>query len=270
MNRLLAISALALLAALALPHAAHAEGLPPPDRTGSLVVSITFDGAGSWKHPKNGAYSNMKFHRVLTYTVPLRGTYSPGSGFTDIDRREPKGALSIPNFKRYLVLQPRDLMGPAGRVCGQGTTDFLDESSGLQVGDPGQPPLVPFTHIIKGGGLFPSGDKSVPERDLCMTKVSLDFDKHVFHMSLDGSDSNVKVVTTHTGHVFPPVNLPLQGYDNGDAKAKLTWYDVPLQMSAGGHGFEGSRVIEKFNTVSGPMSSTFPLRATVKYRLTLN
>lgn len=247
------------------------RNLPPPDRIGSLVVSMTWDGAGSWRHPKNGTYSNMKFHRVLTYTVPLRGTYAPMSGLTEIDRREPKGALYIPNFKRYLVLEPRDLMGPAGRVCGQGTTDFLDEASGMQVGDPGQPPLVPFHQTIKGGGLFPSGDKTVPERDLCMTRVSLDFDKHVFHVILDGSDSNVKIVDTNNGHSMPPGNLPLQGYDNGGAKAKLTWYDVPLQMSAGGHGFEGSRVIENFNTVSGHMSTTtFPLRATVKYRLTLN
>ena len=48
--------------------------LPPADRTGTLSVTIAFDGRGSWKHPKNGAYSKLKFHRELTYTIPLRGT----------------------------------------------------------------------------------------------------------------------------------------------------------------------------------------------------
>lgn len=240
--RLMNPAALIVLCSVLLAHPTHAQ-----QASGTLVVTITFDGAGAWKHAKNGAYSNLKFHRALTYTVPLRGMYGAN---------------------RALVLQPRDAIGPAGRACGKGKSEFLDESSGMQRGDPGQPALVPFTEIIKGGGPFPSGDRTVPERDLCLTKVSVDFDKHVFHMSLDGTDSNVKVQVTRNGFKPPPMNLPLQGYDNGSAKAKLTWSDVPLPASASGDkAFEGMRTIESFNTVSGPMDSTFPLRATVNYRV---
>jgi hypothetical protein len=260
-----------LMAAVLPSHAAQAAdlSLPPPDRSGTLVVTVTFDGAGNWKHPKNGAYSALKFHRVLTYTMPLRGLYSAGSGFMNIDRRELSGAMAVPNFRRFLILQPRDAVGPAGRACGKGSTMFADESSGMEVGDPGQPPLVPFTETIRGGGPFPSGDKTVTERDLCLTKVSLDFEKHVLHMSLDGTDSNVKVSLVHNGHAAPPVTLPLQGYDNGAAKAKLTWFDVPLATNTQANVIEGTRTIGGFNTVSGPMNSTFPLRATVSYRVTL-
>jgi hypothetical protein len=244
-------------------HLAHAA-----ERTGTLSVTVTFEGAGNWKHPKNGAYAALKFHRVLTYTMPVRGIYSPGSGFTNIDRRELSGVNMAPSMKRFLILQPRDAVGPAGRACGKGTTEFADESSGMEVGGPGQPPLVPFTETIRGGGAFPSGDKTVPERDLCLTKVTLDFEKHVFHMSLDGTDSNVKVQAVHNGHAAPRANLPLQGYDNGAAKAKLTWFDVPM-AAPNANVIEGTRTIENFNTVSGPMDSTFPLRATVNYRVTL-
>jgi hypothetical protein len=247
------------------------NGLPRPDRTGTLLVTMTFDAAGNWNDPRSGAYSNMKFHRVLTYTIPLRGTYGPGSGFTNIDKRDVAGPVFMPNFKRFLVLEPRDLMAPLPRVCGKGTAQIADERSGMEVGDPGQPPLVPFTETIKGGGVFPSGDKTVPERDLCLTKVTLDFEKHVFHMSLDGSDSNVKVINVHNGHAARPMNLPLQGYDsNGAAKAKLTWFDMP--MGAGNpNTIAATRTFEAFNTVSGPMQgATFPLTARIEYRLTLN
>jgi hypothetical protein len=241
----------------------------PHDRTGTLLVTMTFEGTGSWKDPRNGAYSNLKFHRTLTYTVPLTGIYSPGSGFTAIDRREPAGALALPNMKRFLVLTPRDQLLPVPRVCGHGTVDYLDESSGMEVGDPGQPPLVPFTQTIRGGGAFPSGDKTVPERDLCETAVTFDFDKHVFHLRLDGSDSNVKVLNTHNGHQMPRYNLPLQDYDgSGAAKAHFTFFDVPLPAEANTKGLSGSRVIENFNVTGGPDHSTFPLRATVKWQVT--
>src|SRR5262245_13683000 len=113
-------------------------GLPPPDRTGTLLVTMTFDGAGNWKHASNGSYASFKFHRVLTYTVPLRGIYSAGSQITEIDRREhPGGAMALPNFKRFLALAPREEIAPAPRVCGKGTVQFADESHGMAVGDPG-------------------------------------------------------------------------------------------------------------------------------------
>jgi hypothetical protein len=87
-------------------------------------------------------------------------------------------------------------------------------------------------------------------------------------MSLDGSDSNVKVTNVHNGHAAPPHALPLQGYDNGAAKAKLTWFDVPMP-AGNANVVAGTRTIENFNTVTGPMNSTFPLRARIDYRVTL-
>jgi hypothetical protein len=243
--------------------------LPPPDRTGTLFVTMTFDGAGNWKHASNGTYASYKFHRVLTYTVPLRGIYGAGSQITAIDRREHRGVTFTPNFKRYLVLQPRDQMAPLPRVCGKGTVQFADDAHGMAVGDPGQPPLIPFTQTWKGGGPFPSGDKTVPERDLCFTQVALDYEKHVFHLILDGSDSHVKVTDTVNGHAAPPYNALLHGDQSSEAKAKMTWYDMP--MAAGSPNvIAGTRTFESFNTETTSKNVKFPLTARVEYRLTLD
>jgi len=170
------------------------------------------------------------------------------------------------NMKRFLVGQPRDALAPAGTACGAGTISILDESSGMEVGDPGQPPLVPFTQTIKGGGKFPSGDKTVPERNLCETYAIIDNQRHVLQLRVDGSDSHVKVTSVHNGHVAPSYNLRLQG-DAVDAKSKLTFVDLPVTADA--LSTEGSSVIENASTVSGPMNSTFPLTATVKWKLQL-
>lgn len=239
--------------------------LPPPDRTGTLNVTIAFDGKGTWKHPKNGAYSNLKFHREIVYTIPLRGTYGAGAGVAEIDRRYPVDPMHL-DFKRYLVGQPRDALAPAGKFCGAGSIAIADESSGMEVGDPGQPPLVPFTQTVKGGGKYPSGDRTVPERNLCDTYALIDSQRHVLHLKLDGSDSFVKVTNVHNGHIAPPYNLKLQG-DAADAKAKLTFFDLPIPANT--LAVEGSKVIEGASMMSGPMNSTFPLTAAVKWKLQL-
>jgi len=211
----------------------------------------------------------MKFHRVIGYTVPLKGTYGAASGIREVDRSEQKSGTFIPNLRRYVVLKPRDMLAPVNRVCGKGTTEVLDQSQGMAVGDPGMPPLVPFTRTIKGGGDFPSGDKTVTERDLCEAIVAIDNDKHVMHLSIDGTDSTVKV-KDQTNDLAPlSYNLPLQGYVvNASVKKQLTFTDLPL--SSGGNMFEGNKVIEQFNTVDGPDHSAFPLRATVEWQVTLD
>jgi hypothetical protein len=237
--------------------------LPPADRTGTLTVSIAFDGRGSWKHPKNGAYSNFTFHRELNYRIPLRGTYGPGSGVAEIDRRNPVDPMNV-NMKRFLAGQPRDALAPSGTACGNGSVKIVDESSGMEVGDPGQPPLVPFTQTIRGGGQYPSADKTVPQRNLCDTYAIIDNQRHVLHLRLDGSDTHVKVTNVHNGHVAPTYNLRLQG-DAADAKAKLTFVDLPIAANA--LASEGTKVIEKASTIGGPMNTTFPLTATVKWNL---
>jgi hypothetical protein len=95
----------------------------------------------------------------------------------------------------------------------------------------------------------------------------------VFHLRIGGSDSNVKVRArengTETGTAF---NLSLRGYDHdGSVKAKLIFRDVPLPAEAGrGASIEERRVIERFNTMGGPDRSTFLLRASVEWRLTLD
>jgi len=153
------------------------------ERSGTLGVTLTFDGAGTWKHPQNGAYSNLKFHRELSYAIPLRVTVGAGAGVAEIDRKYPIDPVNV-NFKRYLAGHPRDATAAAGTPCGTGTVTILDESSGMEVGDPGQAPLVPFT-------------------------------------------------------------------------------PVPADALA----VEGSKVIVDASTMSGPMSSTFPLTATVRWKL---
>ena len=242
-----------------------APRLPPADRTGTLAVTISFDGTGAWKHPKNGAYSNLEFHRELTYTIPLRGTYSAGAGVAELDKRYPVDPMHV-DMKRYLVGQARDMLAVAGTPCGTGTVAIRDESSGMEVGDPGQPPLVPFTQTVKGGGNYPSGDRTVPERNLCETYAVLDNQRHVLHLRVDGSDSFVKVTNVHNGHAMPAYNLRLQG-DAADAKAKLTFFDLPVPANA--LAAEGSKVVANASTMSGPMNSSFPLTATVKWKLQL-
>jgi len=241
---------------------------PPPlpgviAHEGTLAVTITFDGSGTWKHPKNGAYSNLKFHRELTYSVPLRGLVGAGAGDAEIDRKYPINNLNL-NFKRYVSGHPRDLMAPAGTPCGTGSVSILDESNGMEVGDPGQPPLVPFTQIVKGGGKYPSGDRSVPERNLCETYAIIDTQRNVLHLRIDGSDTFVKVTNVHNGHAAPPYNLRLQG-DAADVKAKFTLLDLP--MPANLLVAEGSKALVDVSHVSGPMNSTFPLTATVRWKL---
>jgi hypothetical protein len=243
----------------------------PPKPTGTLIVEITLDGAGNWRSPyKDGAYSAMKFHRTMKYTVPLEGFVGGGSGIYDIDNREPKVHMTIPNLYRYVALQPRNVMTrAANEPCGRGDVEILDEYKGMEVGDPGQPPLVPYTETWKGGGVFPSGDKTVPERDLCETRFALDTDKHVAHLIIDGSDSDVKTQITHNGFQPRPVNERFEGetFDT-NAKAKLRFFDVPVP--AGAKSFELSRTIEHFSQVVGKGNTKVPLRATVKWRVTLS
>ena len=238
----------------------------PATPTGMLTVEVTLDGAGIWKSPyKDGAYSAMKFHRTMKYTVPLQGFIAGGSGFTDIDRREQKSQPMLPNLQRYVVLQPQTRMtAQTGVPCGKGDVEILDEYKGMEVGDPGQPPLVPYTETWKGGGVFPSGDKTVPERDLCMTQFALDTDKHLVHIVLDGSDSHVKTQVVHNGFKAVPFNLSFQG----DAREKLSFFDVPV--TAGAKSFEFARTIENFSQVMGKGKTAVPLRATVKWRVTMS
>ncbi|MEJ1963231.1 MAG: hypothetical protein WDO56_17405 [Gammaproteobacteria bacterium] len=246
-------------------------GLPPPAHTGTLTVEVTLDGQGSWKHPSNGTYSQMKFHRVMSYTMALDGIVGGGSGFSEIDRREEKTQPLMPNFQRYLVLQPHTAMtGQFGVPCGRGEISIHDEYQGKEVGDPGQPPLVPYTETWQGGGHFPSGDKTVPERDLCLTRVTFDNDKHVAHILIDGSDSHIKTRVMHNGFdPNRPFNERMQGEDlNGPAKAKLSFFDVPV--AAGAKSVELNRVIENFSQVTGKGNTKIPLRATVKWRVTVS
>jgi hypothetical protein len=242
----------------------------PRTPTGLLTVEVTLDGQGNWKSPyKDGAYSAMTFHRTMKYSMPLQGYIAGGSGFTDIDRREQKTQPMIPNLQRYVVLQPQASMtAKVGVPCGKGEVAIDDVYKGMEVGDPGQPPLVPYTETWKGGGAFPSGDKTVPERDLCMTRFALDTDKHLVHIVIDGSDSHVKTQVTHNAFKAVPFNLRLQGDDlNGSAKEKLSFYDVPVP--AGAKSFDFARTIENFSQVMGKGKTQVPLRATVKWHVEL-
>ena len=246
-------------------------GTGPKSPTGTLTVEITLDGEGNWKSPhKDGAYSAMNFHRTMKYTMPLQGFVGGGSGFTDIDKRDQKTQSMLPNLYRYVVLQPQTAMtGQFGAPCGKGEALIQDEYKGMEVGDPGQPPLVPYTETWREiHRTFPSGDKTVPERDLCLTRFALDTDKHVAHIVIDGSDSHVKTQITHNAFKAVPINVRLQGDDlNGSAKAKLSFFDVPV--TAGAKSFEFTRSIENFSQVTGKGNTRIPLRATVKWRVTM-
>jgi hypothetical protein len=102
-----------------------------------------------------------------------------------------------------------------------------------------------------------------------LTQVALDYEKHVFHMILDGTDSHVKVTDTVNGHAAPPYNALLHGDQSSEAKAKMTWYDMP--MAAGSPNvIAGTRTFESFNTETTSKNVKFPLTARVEYRLTLD
>jgi hypothetical protein len=243
--------------------------LPPPDRTGNLAVTVSFHAAGKWVSKNTpGVYSNLEWRRSYSYNLPLRGTYSPGSGFQEIDSQQ-KGGMFVPNFKRYLVFKPRDFLGAAGRVCGKGDSMIQDDEVGVAQGDPGMPSLVPFTRIKKGGGVFPSGDKTVPERNLCFSDVTIDYEKNMFHLRIDGSDAHVKVQTTLNGkEVGHPFNVRLQGdATTSTVKSKLTFLNVPMPKNPT-QGIDGQRVIENFSYVLGPDNTQYPLSATVTWKVT--
>jgi hypothetical protein len=242
----------------------------PAKPTGTLTVEITLDGEGRWKHESNGAYSAMNFHRTMKYTMPLQGFVGGGSGLTDIDRRDQKSQPMLPNLYRYVVLQPQAAMtGQFGLPCGKGEATIQDEYKGMEVGDPGQPPLVPYTETWREiHRTFPSGDKTVPERDLCLTRFALDTEKHVVHIVIDGSDSHVKTQITHNAFKAVPINVRFQGDDlEGSAKAKLSFFDVPV--AAGAKSFDFTRSIENFSQVTGKGNTRIPLRAKVKWHVTM-
>ncbi|MEJ0038276.1 MAG: hypothetical protein WDO68_19715 [Gammaproteobacteria bacterium] len=241
----------------------------PPTPTGLLTVEITLDGQGHWKNDSNGAYSAMNFHRTMKYTMPLQGFVGGGSGLSEIDRRDQKSQPMLPNLHRYVVLQPQTAMtGRFGAPCGKGEVAIADEYKGMEVGDPGQPPLVPYTETWRGGGAFPSGDKTVPERDLCLARFVLDTEKHVAHIIIDGSDSHVKTQITHNSFKAVPINVRFQGDDlDASAKAKLSFFDVPVP--AGAKTFDFTRSIENFSQATGKGNTHVPLRATVKWHVTM-
>lgn len=235
---------------------------------GKLEIGLFFEASGERTNARTGARSQLTFSRGLTYVAVLRGSYSAAPGL----RVPPSAEEAAPDMRRFLNLVPQEEHGRHGRSCGTGTTTFLDVIEGMERS--GEGALVPFRREMRGGGVFPSGDRTVPERDLCLTTVSIDYARKVFHIRVDGSDSNVKVRAfrdgTEDGTAF---NLPLQGYDyDGSVKAKLIFFDVPLPAADAGKGakIEGSRVIERFNPVGAPDGSTFPLRATVTWRLTVD
>ncbi len=119
----------------------------PPSPTGTLSVEITLDGQGHWNSAYNGAYSAMNFHRTMTYRVPLQGYVGGGSGISEIDKRGSTAQpTTLPNFYRYVALQPQTLVtGQYDVPCGKGEVTIQDEYKGMEVGDPGQPALVPYT-----------------------------------------------------------------------------------------------------------------------------
>ena len=243
----------------------------PPPPIGTLTVEITLDGQGHWKSDYNGAYSAMNFHRTMKYTVPLQGYVGGGSGISEIDNRGSNAQpMMLPNFYRYVALQPQTLAtGQYNVPCGKGEVTIQDEYKGMEVGDPGQPPLVPYTETWRAvRPSFPSGDKTVPERDLCLTRFALDSDKHVVHLVIDGSDSHVKIQIDHNGFQPPPVNLRFQGEDlDGSAKTRLSFFDVPVP--AGAKSFDFTRTIGNFSQVTGKGNTRIPLRATVKWHVTM-
>jgi hypothetical protein len=214
------------------------------ERTGKLSVAITFTGSGSWKHATNGASSHLKFSRLLAYTMTLRGVYTPGS-------------------RHILVAQPVAALVPAGRVCGRGGASIFDVASGVELGAAGQPPLVPFTQQVRGGGRYPAGDKTVAQSDLCQTKLTFDEARHTLMLQLDGTDAHVQVVETHNGHKVPAYNLRLQG-DAADANSNFTFAQT---IPAGALEAAGTKVIANVGTVAGPGDSVFPLNATVKWHV---
>jgi hypothetical protein len=234
-------------------------------RTGTLVVTIAFDGTSQWSDPRTGANTTTIAHREIEYSVPLEGMYAFGSGFNEIEKREAAVGMMLPIPNRYLVLRPR--IGLAGTPCGTGMIEFKDQSRGMAVGDPGMPPLVPFQREIRGGGRYPTGDKTVPERDLCETAVTIDFGKQVIHLRLDGTDSYVKVKDIYNGRRAGTYNRKLEGEDGGHAKRKLTFFDWPLPDQ---DAPEGYRLIQNYIMESGPDHTKYPLTAKVRWKLTMD
>jgi hypothetical protein len=79
----------------------------------------------------------------------------------------------------------------------------------------------------------------------------------------------VKVTNVHNEHAARPYNALLHGDQSSEAKAKMTWYDMPMATGTP-NVIAGTRTFENFNLESTSKGVKFPLTARVEYRLTLD
>ncbi|WP_133175365.1 hypothetical protein [Sphingomonas oleivorans] len=67
---------------------AAADAAQPGDRrTGTIEVTVTYAGQGSWK--RSLEHGSHVYDRKLVYRMPLVGHYGPASGFEEIDAKLP-------------------------------------------------------------------------------------------------------------------------------------------------------------------------------------
>ena len=212
---------------------------------------------------EDGAYSNLKFHRELTYTIPC-------VGLTGRVPASPKSIAAIPGSTPMNVNMKALSCRPASRRIGAGT------------GRVGPAQLTSWTNRAACRWVTQVSRRScrsrrrsrwrkisVGRQDCARTRPVQDLRDHRQPAPRPAASHrrqrlSREVTNVHNGHVAPPYNLLLQG-DAADAKANLTFVDLPIAANA--LSTEGSKVIENASTISGPMNSAFPLTATVKRKL---
>lgn len=235
---------------------------PPAALSGTLSVSMVFEGSGQFSNKRDGTFSNVSHHHAFQYRVPLRGNYSPASGIAEIDAREVAEASGVPDFERFIIWGPAKMLAPPPRFCGSGKTRISDERTGKELNDSAQ--LVPFVETIIGGGDYPSLDKTVPEYDLCGVLTVFDTKKKLYYLRMEGADTNVRVISRHNGIPIPEYNEQVYG-QSGDFRSKLIFTDQPI--TGDGTSVEGTKIYENFNEIAKTDPNNFPLRATIKWKV---
>jgi len=98
----------------------------------------------------------------------------------------------------------------------------------------------------------------VPERDLCLTRLALDTEKHVVHIVIDGSDSHAKTRSRITAQGCADQRV-LPGRTISTARPSEA--QLPRRAGAGGREvIRFTRSIENFSQVTGKGNTLVPLR----------
>jgi hypothetical protein len=212
---------------------------PPGLAAGSPLAKLLADAQA--KCGNNTACMNAEFMKAS-----MAGKVNPEMG---------EKSVAKPNHERFLNLTPVH-----GNRCGRAVAAVHDHAVGKFVGDPGQPPLVPYTadYLYKGA----------IEGNYCNVRVSIDLEQKRIHLHLGGAlHAGVKTVKKINGHQFEQF-ISLEGNSTAikDLRRLLTFYDLPVTGST--RDISGRQEISPVGFEhNATKEGDFPITATIQWRV---